>query len=220
MTKEEIEAKKGEEGKVPEGIKEAIEEFHRASETIFKCFDDIYSNYLRGRDVREELKGLRDVKSDLFHLIGYILSSKKEGIEKIIEGKGITEEKRAKILEFKERYRDLEDEMDVIRYEEIGFINPPTDFSFSFIFDEELKSPLIELKILSGRKEILHSKVPPSFVYGLVGSLQTTVKECLTEMKEENIVDFEIEGVKELAIDAQKEAKGILDIVEGMEKRR
>ena len=219
MTKEEKEVKKEEERKVPEGVKEAIEEFHRASDTIFKCFDDIYSDYLRGKDVREELKGLRDVKSDLFHLIGFILSSEKEGIEKIIGGEGIMKGRRDKILEFKERYRDLEDEMDVVGYEEMGFINPPTDFSFSYIFNQELKSPLIELKILSGRKELLHSKVPPSFVFGLASSFQTAVKTCLTEIKKENIVDFEIEGVKELAIDVQKEAKEILDIIEEIERK-
>ena len=49
--------------------------------------------------------------------------------------------------------------------------------------------------------------------------LQTTVKNCLNEIKDRNIAAFEIESIKETANDVRKEADKILGIIEEIEKK-
>ena len=96
MTEEEKKAKGKEEEEVPEGFIDAVNEFYESSDIIFKCFDDIYSSYLRGGDIREDLKGFINVKSNVFRLISEIL--RRGEIGEKLENKGITKEKRDKTL--------------------------------------------------------------------------------------------------------------------------
>ena len=72
MTKEEKKAKGKEEEEVPEGFIDAVNEFYETSDIIFKCFDDIYNDYLQGKNIREELKGFRRTKPIIYWLLAYI----------------------------------------------------------------------------------------------------------------------------------------------------
>ena len=219
MTEEEKKAKGKEEEEVPEGFIDAVNEFYESSDIIFKCFDDIYSSYLRGGDIREDLKGFINVKSNVFRLIYEILGG--EEIGEKLENKGITKEKRDKIVEFRERYSALANEVVLTRLEEDrGFFNVPTGVSSKFAFDEDISVPAIELKVFSGRKEIMYLKGPTMIVYNrIIKLLQRIVKDCLNEMKDKHIAPFEIEGIKEAASDVQKDAKEILDIIGEIEKK-
>ena len=69
MTKEEKKAKGKEEEEVPEGFIDAVNEFYESSDIIFKCFDDIYNDYLQGKNIREELKGFRRTKPIIYWLL-------------------------------------------------------------------------------------------------------------------------------------------------------
>ena len=224
MTKEEKKAKGKEEEEVPEGFIDAVNEFYESSDIIFKCFDDIYSSYLRGGDIREDLKGFINVKSNVFRLIYEILGGEEIGEEigEKLENKGITKEKRDKIVEFRERYSALANEVVLTRLEEDrGFFNVPTGVLPKFTFDEDISVPVIELKVFSGRKEIMYLKGPTMIVYNrIIKLLQRIVKDCLDEMKDKHIAPFEIEGIKEAASDVQKDTKEILDIIGEIEKKR
>jgi len=222
MTEEEKEAKKKEEDKAKrlEAFRKDVEELYKSSDAIFKCFEGIYSDYLRGRDVRGDLKGFADVKSAASRLISFILRIDKEEVEKKIEEAGITKEKSDKIFEFLERYSDLAVEIKLAALEEeLGFINPVTNIAPEFTFNKERGISVIELKAFSGRKEILYLKNSSVLVYRFAKILQTAVKDCLSEMKDKDIAPFEIEGIKEGTRDVQKDAKEIWDMIEGIEKK-
>ena len=75
------------------------------------------------------------------------------------------------------------------------------------------------MKVFSGSKEILYLKLPSSIVYSYANLLQTTVKNCLNEIKDRNIAAFEIESIKDTANDVRKEAEKILGIIEEIEKK-
>jgi hypothetical protein len=55
MTKEEKKGKGKEVEEVPKRFVEAVNEFYDSADIIFKCFDDIYSEYLRGNNIIEDL---------------------------------------------------------------------------------------------------------------------------------------------------------------------
>lgn len=215
MTKEEKEAKGKEEEEVPEGFVDAVNEFYESSDIIFKCFDDIYSDFLRGKDVREDLKSFMNVKKNVFALITDT-RLREEKVKKWLETKGIEKEKSNKILEFKERYSDLEDEINALLFEYRGFSNHWTDISSGNTFKSNL--PIIELKVFSGVKQILYLKDSSGSVYNLARAMQLEVKKCLDEMKDKNIAAFEIKNIKEVASDVQKGTKEILDMVEEIER--
>ena len=119
-----------------------------------------------------------------------------------------------------ERYSDLAVEIKLAALEEeLGFINPVTNIAPEFTFNEERGISAIELKAFSGRKEILYLKNSSVLVYRFAKILQTAVKDCLSEMKDKDIAPFEIEGIKEGTRDVQKDAKEILDMIEGIEKK-
>ena len=84
MTKEEKKAKGKEEEEVPEGFIDAVNEFYESSDIIFKCFDDIYNDYLQGKNIREELKGFRRTKY-IGYLPGYIILPMKNSKDGLIK---------------------------------------------------------------------------------------------------------------------------------------
>ncbi len=216
MTKEKKEAKKGEEGEVPEGFEEAVNEFYESSDLIFRCFDDIYSDYLRGKDVRGDLKAFMNLKRRDFSLIEDVLSTE-ERIKKWLAKTGIEKEKSDKLFEFKKRFSDLEFEIIASLLEDYGFSNHWSNISSENTF--KYGWPTIELKIFAGRKEILYLKNTSTSVYNLVRAMQLKVKGCLDEIKDKNILESEIKMIKEIATDVQKGAKEILEMSEEMEKK-
>jgi len=216
--KEEKEAKKEEEEEVPEGFVEAVNEFYDSADIIFKCFGDIYSDYLRGKDVRAELKCFSDTEPAIYHLLKDTLLEE-ESIE-WIDGEEIGKEKKEKIFEFKKRFSGLTREIIALNYEEtLGVINPPTHSLDDSKFSEDLGYPIIELKLFSGGRKMLYLKAPSAIVYSLANVFQNAVKNCINEMKEQNIIESEIASIKEGANDVKKGAKEILEMIEEIEKK-
>ena len=117
MTEEEKE--KEEKEKVPEALLKTVNEFYKESDTVFKEFDAIRDNYLKGRDVMEDLKKFRSKMPGVFGLI-YDIFHKEVELEDKLDKAGMEKEKRDKILEFKERFSDLADEIDLLVLGELG----------------------------------------------------------------------------------------------------
>lgn len=218
MTKEEKVVKKEGEEEVLERFVETVNEFCESADIILKCFDDIYSDYLQGKDIRASLKGFGVAKPLANLLIKDTFLGDK--FEERLDKAGIEKEKRDKISLFKNRFSDLAEEIGFVDLEErFGFINAGVDILSDFTFNEEHGFPVIELKFLSGNKELLCLKYPTVLVYRYVETLQSSVRHCLDRMKEKNIASDEIEMLKEAAKDVQKGAKEILDMTEEIEKK-
>ncbi len=110
---------KGEEEKVPRTLLKAMDEFYRDSEAVFEEFDEILATYSKGEDIRDDLKEFRSKKPGIFTLI-YDIFHKEVELEDKLDKAGIEQEKRDKIAEFKNRFSDLADEMDLLILEELG----------------------------------------------------------------------------------------------------
>jgi len=217
MTKEEKEAKKEEEGKVPEGFAEAVNEFYESADIIFKCFDEIYSDYLRGKDVREDLKEFRNKKARIFDLINDIFH-REEQVKKSLDKANIEEEKKDKIVKFTQRYSDLSDDIKVVYLEtSFGWINPPSNFEVSHSFDPKTNTLLIELELHSG-SNIFRTKTLAIVTYILTRILQSAVLKCIEESKDKNIA-VETSGFKGQANGIKKDAEKILGMLEEIEKK-
>ena len=110
---------KGEEEKVPRTLLKAMDEFYRDREAVFGDFDEILAMYSKGEDIRDDLKEFRSKKPAIFTLI-YDIFHKEVELEDKLDKAGIEQEKRDKIAEFKNRFSDLADEIDLLILEELG----------------------------------------------------------------------------------------------------
>ncbi|NQE04556.1 hypothetical protein C5S32_01680 [ANME-1 cluster archaeon GoMg1] len=110
---------KGEEEKVPRTLLKAMGEFYRDRDAVFEEFDEIQAMYSKGEDIRDDLKEFRSKKPAIFTLI-YDIFHKEVELEDKLDKAGIEQEKRDKIAEFKNRFSDLADEMDLLILEELG----------------------------------------------------------------------------------------------------
>lgn len=121
MTEEEGGGEKGkeEEEKVPRTLLKAMDDFYRDSEAVFKEFDEILATYSKGEDIMDDLKTFRSKNPGIFTLI-YDSFHKEVELEHKLDKAGIEQEKRDKIEEFKDRFSDLADEMDLLVLEELG----------------------------------------------------------------------------------------------------
>jgi len=108
-----------EEKRVPETFLKTVDGFYRESDMIFKEFDEIRDNYLNGRDIMEDLKEFRRKRPGFFTLIDDIFHKEVE-LEDKLDKSGIEKEKRDKLLEFKNRFSDLADEIDLLVLGELG----------------------------------------------------------------------------------------------------
>ncbi len=113
------EGEEKEEEKVPESFLKAVDGFYKKREEIFKEFDAIRDNYLKGSDIMEDLKVFRSKRPGIFTLIDSIFHKEVE-LEHKLDMMGVEKEKRDKILEFKERFSDLADEIDILVLGELG----------------------------------------------------------------------------------------------------
>lgn len=217
MAKEEKEGK-GEE--VPEGFVEAIDEFYDLSDIIFKCFDDIYSDYLRGKDIQEDLKGLLNNKSHIFYLIRDILLAE-EGIKEWFDKAKIEGNKRDKIFEFARRYSDLKDEVvSLILREYFGWFNCWIDLLSDCEFDERQNTVVMEIKLLSvSNKKILHMKYSIDNIYELVREIQKRIKGYLSENRDKSIKMEVITDVKKTANRIINDANEVLNMAKELEKK-
>ncbi|MHC1611304.1 MAG: hypothetical protein ACXQTW_06895 [Candidatus Methanospirareceae archaeon] len=104
---------------VPARFFKNVDEFYKESEAIFKEFDAIHEKYLRGEDITGALREFRLKRAGIFLLIDAIFHKEAE-LEEKLEKAEIEREKREKILEFKDRFADLADEIDLFVLEEMG----------------------------------------------------------------------------------------------------
>ena len=111
--------KEKEEEKVPESFLKAVDEFYKERDVIFKEFDAIRNNYIKGSDIMEDLKVFKSKRPGIFTLIDGIFHKEVE-FEHKLDKTGVEKEKRDKILEFKERFSDLADEIDILVLGELG----------------------------------------------------------------------------------------------------
>ncbi|MGB2841170.1 MAG: hypothetical protein WBC40_01630 [Halobacteriota archaeon] len=112
-------AEEEKERKVPATLLKTVSEFYREGDVVFKEFDAIRDSYLKGRDIKEDLKKFRSKRVGVFWLI-YDIFHKEVELEDKLDGAGIEKEKRDKILEFKNRFSDLAEEIDILVLEELG----------------------------------------------------------------------------------------------------
>jgi hypothetical protein len=116
MAKEE-ERKKEE---VPKTFVKTVNEFYKSSDIIFKDFDGMHSKYLRGEGIKEDLKKFRSKRVSIFSLIEDIFHKEDEVNERLAKA-SIEKKKKDKIFEFKKRFSDLADEIDLFVLEELSF---------------------------------------------------------------------------------------------------
>lgn len=217
MTKEEKEAKKEGEKEVPERFVEAVNEFYESADIIFKCFDDIHSDYLRGNDIIGDLRGFGREKSDVLALISDFFQSE-ERVREWLDKAKIEKEKRDKIFKFTQKYSDLQNDIRVARLEIwLGFINPITSFDVSHSFDSKINEPLIDLKLHSGGN-ILRTKTLAGITYLTASAIQSAVLKCIEEIKDKNITGSSSD-FKETANDIKKDAEKILEMIKEIEKK-
>ncbi len=114
-----VEEAEEEEEKVPETFLKVVSEFYKESDMIFKEFDAIHDNYSKGADIIEDLKKFRSKRPSVFGLI-YDIFHKEVELEDKIDRAGIEKKERDKILEFRERFSDLADEIDILVLGELG----------------------------------------------------------------------------------------------------
>ena len=108
-----------EEEQVPRTLLKAIDDFYRGRDAVFDEFDGILAMYSKGEDIRDDLKEFRSKKPGIFTLI-YDIFHKEVELEHKFSKTGVEQGKRDKIAEFKNRFSDLADEMDLLILEELG----------------------------------------------------------------------------------------------------
>ena len=96
-----------------------VDEFCKDSDTIFKEFDAIRESRVKGEDIMGALQEFRLERASIFLLIDAIFHKEVE-LEHKLDKAEIAKEKRDKILEFKDRFADLAEDIDLFVMKEIG----------------------------------------------------------------------------------------------------
>lgn len=96
-----------------------VDDFYKESDSIFADFDLIRERYLNGEDIMDALQEFRLKRASIFLLIDAIFH-KVVDLEDRFERAVVAKEKRDKLQEFKNRFADLADEIDLFVMEEIG----------------------------------------------------------------------------------------------------
>jgi hypothetical protein len=109
----------GEEKEVSEVFVKTLDTFYRDSEAIFKEFDAILARYKTGEDIVDALREFRIRRSSIFCFIDAIFHKTVELEDKLAKA-AIGQEKQAKMHEFKARFGELAEEIDLYVLKEIG----------------------------------------------------------------------------------------------------
>jgi len=96
-----------------------VDEFYKESDAIFNEFDVIRDAYAKGEDIMGTLREFQLNRASIFCLIDAFFHKEVEFADKL-EKAGLAKEKLEKIREFKERFADLADEIDLYVLKEIG----------------------------------------------------------------------------------------------------
>ena len=207
-----------EEEEVPEGFLEAVNKFCDAYDFIFKRFDEIYMDYLRGEDIRKQLRNFEKIAGVIFPLIRDLFS-REEKVKKWLAKEHVEEEKIQKIMEFKRRYPGLESEIEAFIWESYGYFHL-TGLSTRYTFDPRHGFPVIELHFFSGSREILHLRDPVGWIYNLARRIQEEVKECLREAKGYDIDPDEIKRIEKVMRRIELDLEDMRRIIEEIKGRR
>ena len=108
-----------EEKEVSEVFLKTVDEFCNESDAIFNEFDAIRDAYKKGEDIMDELREFQLKRASIFLLIDAIFHKEVELADKL-ERAALAEKKLEKIREFKERFADLADDIDLYIMKEIG----------------------------------------------------------------------------------------------------
>lgn len=96
-----------------------VDDFYKESDAIFEDFDEIHGKYRKGEDIMDALQDFRLKRASIFLLIDAIFHKAVE-LEDKLENAGIAKEKTDKLQEFKNRFADLADDIDLFVMQEIG----------------------------------------------------------------------------------------------------
>ncbi|MEA2075313.1 MAG: hypothetical protein U9O85_06220 [Euryarchaeota archaeon] len=112
-----------EEEKVKEASRiflKTLDEFYKESGAIFNECDEILANYKKGGNITDDLSAFKAKRPGIFALIDDVYH-KEADLEEKLDIAGTGEEIRDKIREFKDRFADLADEIDLFVLAELGF---------------------------------------------------------------------------------------------------
>jgi hypothetical protein len=112
-----------EEEKVKEVSKiflKTLDDFYKESDAIFNECNEILTNYKKGGDITDDLSAFKAKRQGIFALIDDIFH-KEADLEEKLDIAGTGEETRDKIREFKDRFADLADEIDLFVLVELDF---------------------------------------------------------------------------------------------------
>lgn len=96
-----------------------VDEFCKDSDTIFKAFDVIRESHLKGDEITDALRDFRLARASIFLLVDAIFHKEVELEHKLGKAE-VAKEKREKILEFKNRFAALAEDIDLFVMQEIG----------------------------------------------------------------------------------------------------
>ncbi len=105
--------------KVPRTFLKALGDFYRDREIIFKEFDEIQDKYAKGEDIVEDLKRFRSKRPGIFVVIDDLFHKTVE-VEHKLDRERVKEEEREVMREFRDRFSDLAEEIDLLVLEELG----------------------------------------------------------------------------------------------------
>ncbi|MBN1761834.1 MAG: hypothetical protein JW878_01975 [Methanomicrobia archaeon] len=108
-----------EEKEVSEIFLKTVDEFCEDSDAIFNEFDVIHEAYKKGEGTMDALREFQLNRASIFCLIDAFFHKEVEFEDKL-EKAGLAKKKLDKIREFKKRFADLADEIDLYVLKEIG----------------------------------------------------------------------------------------------------
>ena len=97
-----------------------LDDFYKESDAIFNECDAILANYKKGKNVTDDLSAFKAKRQGIFALIDDVYH-KEVDLEEKLDVAGTGNETRDKIREFKDRFADLADEIDLFVLAELDF---------------------------------------------------------------------------------------------------
>jgi len=97
-----------------------LDDFYKESDAIFKECEEILAKFNKGEDIIDDLSAFKAKRPGIFTLIDDIYH-KEVDLEDKLEIARIGQEIRDTLLEFKNRFADLADEIDLFVLAELGF---------------------------------------------------------------------------------------------------
>lgn len=196
-----------------------IKAFSNSREFITAYLNEMYANFLHGRDIQEQLTNLRNASPRAFRLIASMIANEEEAFNDLVTKANLSEDEKTEMVKLRHAYKDLEKPIVRLVANARGTINHWTGFTdvkYSFNYNREV--PQVEFKVFSFDKQIYHSKDDIDDIYKLSRAFHGFVLKSLNMLKESNLKfnpDL-LDTIKDIASDVEKDNKAILSIVEDM----